>query len=495
MGSSKESNTKKVVKGISAQTVVTIAMAVVELLSFSIMSRLLSRSDFGYYAAMTAVAAIFSALSETGIGSAIVQRKTIDKKFLDNAFTLSLIIGVVLAFLMFVSSGLMANAVTDETMKVPLMIYSTTLLFSSISSVYISILTRELKFLLIGLIRLTTLVLTTIVAVILAIKGFGFYAILARSVLSVVLITIFARMAVKGRFNFALDKDVFHSIFNFSGWLMFSSLFRKVSDQIDKLLMTRLFSIETLGSYTRPKDLINTLSDHFGTIYDTALFPVLSGIQDEKEKLNTSYRYALYFINLLAMFSFTAVLFNSELIIRMFFGEKWMEINSLFIILSFSFTGLLNGRLSDVYLRSLGMTRQQFFFRIAQFVTTALFVVLSSRFGINAVAVAFMIAYILIVIAKMILISKRTGFSFKDSITISLSAYRLLIILIPVYLLLEYLLPNILFYNIVKCAVFCIVTGSCLLLLPSFVGELYKDMVYHRVISFFKGIHLWNKGS
>ena len=67
-------NSQKVLKGISSQTFVTILLGGVELISFSIMSRLLTKEDFGYYAAITAITTVFASFSETGIGSAIVQQ-------------------------------------------------------------------------------------------------------------------------------------------------------------------------------------------------------------------------------------------------------------------------------------------------------------------------------------------------------------------------------------------------------------------------------------
>ena len=68
-----QSNTTKVLKGVSTQTLITILIGVIEIVSFSIMSRLLTQEDFGYYAAIAAVTAIFTSFADAGIGSAIVQ--------------------------------------------------------------------------------------------------------------------------------------------------------------------------------------------------------------------------------------------------------------------------------------------------------------------------------------------------------------------------------------------------------------------------------------
>lgn len=88
-----QSNSKKVLKGISSQTLVTLIMGVLEMVVFSIMSRLLSKEDFGLFAAISAITVIFSSLSEAGIGSALIQKKNADTGYVNTSFTISFISG------------------------------------------------------------------------------------------------------------------------------------------------------------------------------------------------------------------------------------------------------------------------------------------------------------------------------------------------------------------------------------------------------------------
>lgn len=51
------SNSQKMMKGISSQTIATLTLGVVEMVFFSIMSRLLTKEDFGYRWGIVGVAA------------------------------------------------------------------------------------------------------------------------------------------------------------------------------------------------------------------------------------------------------------------------------------------------------------------------------------------------------------------------------------------------------------------------------------------------------
>ena len=483
----KKSTARNAINGLSTQTIVTIVMGVVEIVAFTIMSRLLTETDFGYYSAMVAIATIFSSLSDTGIGSAIVQRKDLDDKFINVAFSASFFVGVILTGLLCFSSGILAENVADSSMQKPLMLFSTTLLFTCISSVDISLLQRNLKFLSIGGIRLTALIVSTAIAVVLALKGFGYYAILAKTIVNALLIALLAKIVSKSKYKFAFDLSVFKQLFGFSGWLMLSAFFRNIAGQIDRLLMSSLFSVSALGIYSRPKDFITSLSQQINNVFDSVLFPVFSGIQDERVKMVNSYRYSLYFLNLVGLMLTLVLFFNSELIIRIFFGEKWMNYNLLFLLLSLTPICLINGRISDIFLRTLAMTKNQFFYRVFQMIMITVFVFLGAKIsGIYGVAIGYMLGYMTIVVAKMIALSKKINFSFWESCISILRSYRIMVVMVPLYVLAELLLPRGLTGEIIKACFFVLVTAICFVFTPIVVGNIYKNYAHAKVMEVIK---------
>ena len=75
MSNQSTNKTQTLFKGLSVQTLVTITMGVLELIFFAVMSRLLTKADFGYFAALSGIMAIFMSISEAGLGSSVIQKK------------------------------------------------------------------------------------------------------------------------------------------------------------------------------------------------------------------------------------------------------------------------------------------------------------------------------------------------------------------------------------------------------------------------------------
>lgn len=468
------SNSTKVLKGISSQTIVTIVLGIVEIVSFSIMSRLLSKEDFGFYAAINAIVIVFSSLSETGIGSALIQKKDISYRYVSNAFTLSLLFGIASMAILFLAAMLLPESIVDQKMRLPLMLMSFTLLLNCISSVFMSILHRNLKFISIGIVKLISLVVTTIVAVILAIKGFGYYAIITKAILASVISCFLFFILSKTKYGLIIDKDSFKAIFSFSGWLMASRFFAALSKQVDKLIMPRVMTITELGAYTRPKDFINTISEKINGIFDSALFPVLSSIQDKKEALAKAYRKSLYSMNLFSLLLSLAFAVNSELILRVFFGKEWIYLTPVFIVFSVLVFFNADGRIADCYLRSLGKTKQQFYFRIVEFVTKAIGVIVGSHWGLIGVAIGVTLMECFVKMIKMVYAGSLVSVSFGEIIVTLFKSCRFSIALILICLLVYMLVPSVLWGEIVLLSVFSVSSAIMFICFPNFVGEEYK---------------------
>ncbi len=480
------SNTSKTIKGMSSQTLVTIVLGAVEVISFSIMSRLLTQEDFGYYAAITAITSVFASFSETGIGSAIVQQKALTKRYVNNAFTISLVFGGFISFLLLVLADPLSRTVADESMKVPLMLMSGTLLLNCLTSVNTSIMHRRLEFLRLGSIRLFSLVVTTVVAIFLAYKGYGYYAIITKAILTSVITYLLSLFYCKTRFGFALDGNSFRKIFSFSGWLMASVLFRNLAHHIDRLLMPRLLSVTSLGAYNRPKDFVEQISSKVSGIFDSALFPVLSGIQDNHNSLNSAYRRSMYVMNMFSLLLTMAFMFNSDLLIRVFFGEQWLHLRPVMFVVPISILFNFDGRLADCYLRSLGMTKQQFFFRVFEAAFNIVGILIGYHWDILGVAISVVLTNAITKLIKIVYVGCKVSMKPYQTLGIIFTSWRYAIVLLPVFIVAFLLLPFSWIGDIVMAILFIVSTAVVFLLFPHFVGKQYEEEVFSRVISFLK---------
>ena len=480
---SSNSNSSKVIKGVSYQTLVTIGLGVLEVVVFSIMSRLLSQVDFGYYAAITAVTAIFTGLSDTGIGSALIQQKTIDSKYINNAFTISLGFGVILAAILCFTAGFLSKLIVDSKLKMPLMLMSITLVCNSLASVNLSILQRKLQFLTMGVVNLIALIVSSSVAIYLAYKGWGFYAIVTRAILTAFLLMVVSWLFARTRFALEFDYEIFKSIFRFSGWLTASGIVRDLALQVDRLLMARLLSVQSLGAYNRPKEFVTQISGKINGIFDTVLFPILSGIQDEKTKLGAAFTRSLYYMNILSALLALSFILNSSLIIRVFLGVDWLNLRLVFCLLSIALVFNIDARLSDCYLRSLGLTKEQFFFRLLQLGLQVIGVFVGANWDIAGVAISVIVANAIVVFVKLAFIAIKIDVSKKAAIKSVIEAWKVCLLLLPLAICVIPLFPKSLSGDILYAMYYVLIIFLPIIIFPSIFGHRFRIEVYDVVFN------------
>lgn len=112
-----KSKTNKLFSGLSVQTVITAIQGILEISLFAIMSRLLSKADFGYYAALMGIMTVCLSLSEAGLGSAIIQKKNASEGHVNTAFTLSILLGLLFSMIIFIFAPQISIIVAEDNQK------------------------------------------------------------------------------------------------------------------------------------------------------------------------------------------------------------------------------------------------------------------------------------------------------------------------------------------------------------------------------------------
>ena len=472
-----ETRTSAFFKGVSIQTVITIILGILEILVFAIISRLLSKTDFGYFAAITGVITIFMSISEAGIGASIIQKKDASKEFLSTAFTWSTIIGVIISLIILLCAPLIATTIADDTLTLPLRIMSVTILFHSIISVGNGVLYRQLDFKKVGIIRIVSYLIASIVSIIMAMSGCGLYSIVAQPIISTIISVLLLLKYVEFP-KFSIYKKETKEIISYSGWLTLGVIFNNITQQLDRLLLPRWISVETLGAYNRPAGFVSTISMKINGIFDTVLFPILSDLQNDKSRVKDILLMATSLLNSFSIILFAIFFFNAELIITIFFGEQWLDLTAILQIISISLIFNINGRLVDCFFRSLAYVKLGFTLRVIEACITFYSIYIGSDYGIVGVATAIVIANIMSILLKMCCLTIKTNVSFIRILLNIFNAWKpilpLLIIGIPFLAINQHSLA----IDICFAALF----GSIIIIefgfFPKYIGESYYQRVY-----------------
>lgn len=463
-------------KGISTQTIITFAMGVMEIVVFAIISRLLSKEDFGYYAAISGIIAIFLSISEAGLGASIIQKKDASNTFISTAFTWSLIIGSIISIIVFILAPTLANIIADSKLIIPLRAMSITIILHSIISVGNGILYRKLSFKTIGIISVLSYLIASLVSIIMAYLGLGLYAVIALPIVNATIYSCFLFYIIKFP-KLQIQPNETKEIVSFGGWLTVGVILNNISNQLDKLVLSKWLSVEALGAYNRPAGFISSINTKIHSIFDTVLFPMLSNIQDDKNRITNVFFRAIALLNSFSIILAAIFFFNSELIITIFFGSSWLDIVPVMQVGAIGAIFSIDHRLVDCFFRSLNFVKLGTQIRFLGAGLMLISIYFGAQYGIIGVAWSILFANVILVIIKMIVLAIKVKAKITHMFIEWFCAWRSAII--PTIIGCTYLaLPHTLESNIIFAIIFGTVIVIEFAFFPRLVGTEYQSSVY-----------------
>jgi len=332
------------------QYLITFALSIV-------LSRLLEPSEFGLTGMLSVFIAMATSLTSAGLGQALVFNKTDNEHDYSTVFFFNIFVSSALYLVLFFSAPLIADFYEQpELIKLTRWI-CLVFVINSFGLIQDTKLIIALNFKRQSLIRLASLVISVGVAIIMAFQGFGVYSIvgqvLVQALSNVALYWILSDWRPKTGFS----KESFKRLWKYGSNILFSNLFSQIINNIDNLLVGKVFKPHTLGLFIRAKNTKHIPEGIFTQAFQSSIFPILTKLNDNKEEFINKH---LSFFKIGAYFVFPLVMllyFASFEIVDILYGTKWLDSVPYLKILSFMIVPYFLGVLFNQTLLAHGDSR------------------------------------------------------------------------------------------------------------------------------------------
>jgi PST family polysaccharide transporter len=369
------------VVGESAQLIAAVALA-----------RLIAPAEFGHAAIALILVPLSAILTFEGFGSALVQRKTIDREHMETAMLASIVAGVVLTALAYFLSPLVAAPIFGERTAELIQLASPLFLIASVSAVSRSLLWRELEFRNVSLIETSAVALGAVVAVGLAFAGLEGEAIVLGSIAGAALGSALFLVVVRPCW------PIWHGfhlrqIVSFGGPASGAGLLHVAITNIDYTILAARLSSAQVGFYWRAFQLGVAYQDKISGVMMRLAFPVYSRTRDLAELARLHERatrvHAAVVVPLLAILIVTA-----PVLIPWLFGPEWgpSVLPAQILAVAGMIAAILTG-FAQVMLAA-GRPRELFWFNLILLAVYAGAVFATVGQGIVAVAIAVVAVYV-----------------------------------------------------------------------------------------------------
>lgn len=301
-----------------------------------ILARLLSPEDFGLLGIAMLAISTLETFSQTGFQLALVQKKDDIKAYLDTAWTVSVIRGIILFFILFVSAPIVAEFFNSPQASLVIRVIGLSTLFSGFRNIAILYFQKELEFNKQFYYEFTATFVDLCVALILACLLRNVWALVWGGLASnlVRLFLSYALHPYRPRIQFRKKK--FQELFAFGKWAVGSGILVFLITNGDDIFVGKMLGTIALGYYQMAYLLSNLPATEIAQVVSMVTFPAYSKLQNDLSKLKDAYLKVLQLTALVSIpFAGLIFVFAADFT-KIFLGQKWMPINPIMYVLVFA---------------------------------------------------------------------------------------------------------------------------------------------------------------
>ena len=332
--------------------------------STMLIARLLLPIDYGLMSIGLIMIGLADMFTEAGIGGALIQKKDLQTADLNEAFTLNLMLSLVMYAILYVSAGLVADFYENRELMLFVRVLGIHALLIPFVTVPMALLDRSLSMGTQSAIHFTTSVLQSVVVLALAYWGLGYWALVAgslgRRVVEVVTYLICTgwrpRLAWPGQRARGLLHFGIHITLAYLTWYIYSSS--------DFAFVGKFSGTEILGFYALAFQIVSLPSEKLTANVNKVAYPTFCRLQDDRPRFRDWFlrlQVLLGFIGLPMMVGMALVAEDGLIVIL---GEKWQPAVLPFQLLSLSGLFRMYSSLYNMIFNALGRPDVNFKFNL-----------------------------------------------------------------------------------------------------------------------------------
>lgn len=262
-----------------------LARILIQLISLSVLARLLGAEEYGLLAMVMVIVGIADVFRDFGLSTATIQAEHISTRERSNLWWLNTVFGLMVSLVMACLSPVVAWIYQDDRLLLLSLAMSASFFLSGMSTQYFAHLQREMRFGVIAVNGIFSGFLALGCAVYVAWLGWGVWALVIQALagaIFTVLIYILQTRWFPGRYDFSVSMKRF---IGFGAPLMLSNLLMYLAGAANVFILGKISEPETVGYFNRANQSVYMPLNQIRTPLSNVAFSALSKRQNNEKDL------------------------------------------------------------------------------------------------------------------------------------------------------------------------------------------------------------------
>ena len=289
------------------------------------LARLLSQSDYGLVGMLTVFSALAGSLQEGGFISALIRKKDATQRDFNAVFWTNVSVGFLLYVVLFFSAPLIARFYGIPELVLLARFIFIGLFISSLGIVPGAIMYKNMMVKELAVCSFVTQIISGILAVFLAWRGFAYWGIAIQTVVYVSLAQLMRYYFTRWRPTLKFDFSPVREMIGFSSKLIVTNMFNVINANIFPILLGKLYTPREVGNYTQANKWNNMGSTLVGSMVGAIAQPVFAKTDGDTVRQKRVFRKLLRFTAFVSFPAMLGLALVAKEFIVILLTEKWIE--------------------------------------------------------------------------------------------------------------------------------------------------------------------------
>ena len=289
-----------------------------------IIARIVSPSSYGLIVMIQVFLSFSQIFIDGGFANALIQKKERTEIDYYTVFLFNFAVAISLYVVLFISAPYIAVFYNEPQLTNLTRVISLNLIFSSLSIVQKARLTIALDFKTQTKAGLLAVLISGSCGVICAYSGMEVWALVVQGLMTQLIISLSLMFFSCWRPKLQFSIDSFKKMFSFGSKLMANNIITGIYINLANLIIGKKYSASDLAFYNRGFTLTQFPSSNIAEVLNRIIFPVLTRLQDDKQRLIEAYTKYLHLSNYIILPMMTLLIVLAHPLIEVLLTEKWL---------------------------------------------------------------------------------------------------------------------------------------------------------------------------
>lgn len=306
--------------------------------STMILARLLSPRDFGLVAMVWTVVGFLRVFKEAGLSTATVQREGITHAQVSNLFWINVAMSGMISLLVAVAAPVIAWFYGEPQLVEITLVLSITFFLTGSAVQHLALLNRQMRFMVIALIQISSVLAGVVVGVGMAWLKYGYWSLVGMNLATSLVALLMTWSASRWRPQSFTRRSGTRPLIHFGANMTAGTFLYSLARGLDGLLIGRFYGAFSVGLYSRAAALLARPLEQSIYPVESVFIPALSRLQAQPDRYRRTYL-QVYETIALASFLFTGMCFAlAHPLTLVMLGAKWEK--AAIIFAGFTFAAL-----------------------------------------------------------------------------------------------------------------------------------------------------------